>query len=227
MNIDELVNKIVSEGCFPIRVESISVKDTDRNLIFAGDLDGFLKAAKAMKADVIFITSTAFDEDEFIYEFDELNEDDEDESEGLEDESIYLPSVMPSLSKFENYKGQDCIFQLSVKTTINTLDFSIQESWLDEFLKMRDEAIEKIENNRESIMSTQRAEREAKQKEAIKSLNTLINDSAFTNLRTQKAMLAYATEKIPELENIDRTTLQSEIQKLNAKIEAKGLGRKR
>ncbi len=227
MNIDELVNKIVSEGCFPIRVESVSVKDTNRNLIFAGDLDEFLKAAKAMKADVIFVASTAFDEDEFTYEFDELDEDDEDESEGVEDESIYLPSVTPSLNKFNNYIGQDCAFQLSIITTSNTLDFYIRESWWDEFIEMHDEAIEKVNENREAILSTQRAEREAKQKEALKSLKTLINDSTFTNLRTQKAMLAYAIEKIPELEDIDRMTLHSEIQNLNAKIEAKGLGRKR
>ena len=83
MNLDELVNKITSEGCFPIPVKRISVKDTDRDLIFTGDLEGFLKAAKAMKAEVIFVASATFDEDEFIYEFDE---DDEDESEGRENE---------------------------------------------------------------------------------------------------------------------------------------------
>lgn len=230
MNLDELVNKIVSEGCFPIRVKRISIKDTDRDLVFVGDLDGFLKAAKAMKAEVVFVASAVFDEDEFKYEFDEDDEDyedDEDDSESSDNEAVYLPSVMSSLNKFKTYIGQDCIFQLSVITTSNTLDFYIQESWLDEFIEMRDEAVEKIEENRESIMSSQRAEREAKQKEALRSLKGLINDATFTNLRTQKAMLAYAMEKIPELEDIERMTLQVEIQNLNAKIEAKGLGRKR
>ena len=224
MNIDELVNKIASEGCFPIRVEDISVKDTNRNLIFAGNLDGFLKAAKAMEVDVIFVANTVFDEDEFTYEYDEL---DEDEGEDIENKSVYLPSVMSSLSKFKNYIGQDYIFQLSVMTTSNTLDFSIQESWFDEFIEMRDKAIEKFEGNREDIMSAQRAERDAKQKEALKNLKTLINDPKFIKLSTQKAMLAYAIEKIPELEEIDRMTLQSKIQDLNANIEAKGLRHKR
>jgi hypothetical protein len=229
MNLDELINKIVSEGCFPIRVKKISVKDTDRDLVFVGDLDGFLKAAKAMKTEVIFVASVVFDEDEFKYEFDEDYDDDDDDDDTVirENETIYLPSVMPSLDKFKKYIGQDYVFRLSVITVSNTLDFYIRESWWDEFFEMQDEAVEKINENREAIMSSQRAEREAKQKEALKSLKMLINDAAFINLRTQTTMRAYAIEKIPELEDMDQATLRSEIQNLNAKIEAKGLGRKR
>ena len=227
MNLDNLIKKLVSESFFPIRVEGSAFKSKDSGFVFVGDLDEFLKAAKALKAEIVLVVNAVLSEDDFKYEFDEENGDYDDESDGGESEPIYLPSVMPSLSEFKKYMGQDYAYKLSVITMSNSLDFFIQEAWWDEFIERYFEAVEKIKENRNASWLSQQAEHEAKQKEMLERLKMLISDSAFINLRTQKAMLAYALEKIPELEDIDRATLQSEIQNLNAKIEAKGLGRKK
>lgn len=40
-------------------------------------------------------------------------------------------------------------------------------------------------------------------------------------------MIAYAQNKIPELNDVDEYALKNEIRNLNAQIKAKGVGRKR
>ena len=147
MNIDELTNKIVSEGFIPIRVKPFA---TERDFEFVGDLDGFLKAAKAMKTEVVFIAGTVFYEFEFQYEFDEDYEDNEDDDAVIsENEAVYLPAVMPSLEKFKKYIGQFAYFRLHAKTASNTLMFIFAQDWILEFRKMKQEAIEKIERSRQ------------------------------------------------------------------------------
>ena len=227
MTLDTITTKLVSEGFFPIRVEGSTNRDNSRGLIFVGDLDEFVRAAKALKAEVIFVTSRVLDEADFKYEADEDDQEDDDSSETIDSEPIHLPSVLPSLSMFEKYIGQECAYKLSLPMAYNTLDFYTQEPWWTDFIEMVIEAVGKIEEDREAARAVQRAEREAKQKEVLDRLRKLINDSDFVRLPTQKAMLAYALDKVPGLEVVDQMTLQSEIQNLNAKIAAKGLSRKR
>jgi hypothetical protein len=226
MTLDAITAKLNSEGFFPIRVEGDPDKDEGRGLVFVGDLDEFIRAAKALKVEVIFAVNRVLDHSDFQYEAEEVAHEDDDSSERV-DQLIDLSSVLPSISKFEKYIGQDCAYKLSAPMAHNTLDFYTQEPWWTEFVEMYIEAVEKIEEDREAAWVAQRTENEARQEEVLDRLRQLINDSDFVRLPTQKAMLIYAVDKIPELEVVDQVTLQSEIQTLNAKIAAKGLSRKR
>jgi hypothetical protein len=75
-------------------------------------------------------------------------------------------------------------------------------------------------------VQNERAQVEARNLSEIEfALSSLIEDKQFTRLRTQKAMLAYAKEHIPGLEDIDAGVLRTAISDLAAKAQARGLGR--
>lgn len=224
MAFEEITNKLTSAGFFPIQVEASINIDDSNGRVFIGDLDGFIKAAKALKAEVIFVSKGVLEAEDFKYD---VSENEESGDNDANNESIYLPSVMPLLSEFEKYIGNDCAYKLSAPMIDNTLDFYIQESWWSEFVEMFTEAVEKVEESRETAREGQKMEREAKEKELLSQLGKLINDGNFVRLPTQKAMRAYALDKIPELKKIDGVVLQDKIQTINANIAAKGLNRKR
>ena len=68
---------------------------------------------------------------------------------------------------------------------------------------------------------------EERDRKALAALPRLLDDSRFVRLPTQRAMIAYAQNKIPELNDVDEYALKNEIRNLNAQIKAKGVGRKR
>jgi hypothetical protein len=222
MTLDIITSKLTSEGLFVIQVEGSTDKDDARDLVFVGDLDRFIQTVKTLKLEVVFATAEVLDQSDFLYEI----ENDEEEDENIVAEPIHLSSILPSLHKFEKYIGKECTYKLSVRTLYSTLDFYIQEPWWIEFLEMIVEAVWKIKGDRENKRAARIAERVAREKDLLNRLKKLINDSDFINLPTQKAMLIYAIDKIPELEDVDQNILQSEIQIMKAKLTAKGLGRK-
>lgn len=226
MHLNELIKKLTSEGFFPIRVEGNGLKINDEELVFIGELEDFLKAAKVLKTEAVFVVNTTLRESDFEYEADR-EEDDRDDNLSNDNEAVYLPSIMPSLNKYKKYIGQDCAYKLFVSTSNNALNFIIREAWWDDFAETYFEAIDRIEEHRKAMMASRREELRAEQKKILDRLSFLINDTAFAKLPTQKAMRAYAIDKIPELEEIDETTLQIEVSKINAKLQAKGLGSRR
>ena len=93
---------------------------------------------------------------------------------------------------------------------------------------VRAEAIEIIDAQMEAEEDELLAKEEEQQAEvmqrledAVKQLRTLISDKHFSGLSTQRAMKAYAIDKIPELEELDDARLKVEIQNIAAKIEAR------
>lgn len=224
MALNDLSTKLETEGLFVIQTEGSTDKDDSRGLVFVGDLDKFINAAKALKSDIIFITTRLLDHEDFLYE---VEEDYEDDDNGKSPEPIQLSTILPTLKEYEKYIGKECAFKLTIRTTHSVLEFYTQEIWWAEFREMLWEAIDKLENVRKDKRLTQLSEKIARQKGLLDQLRKLINDSAFVKLPTQKAMLVYAIEQIPELEDMNQNLLKAEIQNLDAKLAAKGLGRKR
>jgi hypothetical protein len=81
-----------------------------------------------------------------------------------------------------------------------------------------------VSNSNETARAKLREQQEKKNRKTLKLLNDLITDEFFTSLPTQLAMAEYAKEKIPSLEDVPPSVLKIEIQTLQAKIKAKGLG---
>jgi len=246
MNSQELVEKISSCDLFSIRVEGSTEKDESEGLPFIGDFEEFVRAAKALDTKVVFVFARVLQDSDFIYEVDGSSHDEEDFDEDTEEnfnseiddddehlEEIYLPTVLSSISEYKKYIGKECVFKLSLRSGNNGLEHYLYESWWNDFVKLREEAIGKIEEDEYKIMQKVEEsrkklgeERRAKEKELIGKLKKLINDKEFVRLPTQVAMKASALDKIPELAELDHAKFTSEIQELNGRIIAKGYRRR-
>ena len=88
-----------------------------------------------------------------------------------------------------------------------------------------DQEIQEEEDAQLAAEEAENAEEIAKLEGAVKKLHSLAADPQFARLPTQRAMRAYAIDKIPELENLDEAELKREIQDLTALIQARGAGR--
>lgn len=65
------------------------------------------------------------------------------------------------------------------------------------------------------------------EKELVRLVRNLINNSEFVRMPTQRGMKEYALEMHPELSEMDDASLSREIQFLSDKIKAKGLNKKK
>lgn len=236
MTSTEFIDLIRTKDFHPIRIEGEADKDDYSGDIFIGALDEFFLAAKALGAKTIFLVSSSLEEDDFIYtnEFDDTDELHEDEVDAEEEtdsdefsDEVDLTVALPSLSEFKKYLTKEYAFILTAKGGSNELSFYHEEEWWKTFESQREEAIEKVDEDREAIVKKMLKLQAENDKEKIKLVRALIHDSEFVHIPTQRGMRAYAIEKHPELEDMDDAILTEEIQLLSDKIKTKGLNRKR
>lgn len=243
MTSTDFIDLIHAKAFHPIRIEGDADKNDFSGDIFIGALDEFFLAAKALGAKTIFLTSSSLDEDDFMYpnesddaedqSFEDQGEregEDDDETETDSDEfgdKVDLTVALPSLSEFKKYLTKEYAFILTAKGGSNELSFYHEEEWWKTFESQREDAIEKVDEDREAIVEKMLKQQAEKDKERIKLVRALIHDSEFVHIPTQRGMKAYATEKYPELEEMDDAIFTEEIQLLSDKIRAKGLNRKR
>ncbi len=237
MTSTEFIDLIRTKDFHPIRIEGEADTDDYSGDIFIGTLDEFFLAAKALGAKTIFLVSSSLDEDDFIYtnEFDDADELSYEDEEDVEEETdsdefsdeVDLTVALPSLSEFKKYLTKEYAFILIAKGGSNELSFYHEEEWWKTFESQREEAIEKVDEDREAIVKKMLKQQAENNKERIKLVRALIHDSEFVHIPTQRGMRAYAIEKHPELEEMDDAILTEEIQLLSDKIKTKGLNKKR
>ena len=153
--------------------------------------------------------------------------DNDDEESEIESEVIDLCKLNATLDKYKEYIGQVGMFKLSISAHDDHVSFYINEDWWIEFIELWSETTNRIEGDQEAAHAQIRAAQEQKDKQLLKTLNGLIRDADFVCLPTQRSMIEYAKDKIPELEDVDAVTIKVEIQNLHAKIKARGLGSRR
>ncbi|MBI1916417.1 MAG: hypothetical protein HYS12_17040 [Planctomycetes bacterium] len=231
MTLPELMQSLTSADLYPIPVEGDIERPSVRGLAFLGDLDAFIQSAKALSVRCVFIATRVLQESDFLYEEGHprvsyvaarrraLHAD-----AGL---SVDLRGVEPSLNEFKAYVGRECGFRLAVHLPNTTLEYVLHQPWWQRFSELRQRVIEKVLQERELAESKEVEEEERRSQEVLNALRELINDPEFVGLPTQRAMQAYAFERIAGLNSINPNTLKIEIQSLDAKIKAKGLGRKK
>jgi hypothetical protein len=192
--------------------------DEVRGLKFKGSLEEYLDAVRVLDKKVIFIATQEFNEDDFQSEFKGRTYDDEEEKLQYEVEAIDLCEINPAFEKFKERIGQVCIFKLSSSISEESLTFYIQADWWDEFSIIHNETVYTVVEDKTAIQERIKVAQKEKSKELIKTIHELRHDKDFVGLRTQRAMLAYAKEKIPEVENISPSILRKEIQALYDKL---------
>jgi len=229
INIDELINKLESDGFIPIRV--IYQKSPRIDVLTRGDLDYFLKSVKSLGEKAVFISEYIFDESYFIYEPETKVLGSYNKSgETVLENTIHLPDVKPELNDFKQYIGEAAVLILSSVYRDKTLTYLHNAGWYDEFQLSESEAIEAIDANEQKL----RAERETNQalqdeenrkQEAvlIEKLKALVDDEKFTRLETQRAMQSYALELMPELADLSSSVFKNEIQLLSDRVKTRKL----
>ena len=233
MNLQELKEKLKTAKLHPVHLEGSPLDgdmkdspfDRDRDMrgeTFVGNLEEYFEAAHVFGASAVLIYTETIDAERFQYEI----EIDDEESE-VATEVFDLCKFNPELERFKEQIGQVGIFKLSIPIPDARISFYITEDWWRDFFKLWIETTDRIDENQEAAHAKLHAAQLQKEKQILKLLASLINDEDFVRLRTQLSMMEYAKEKIPELETVDAATLKSEIQTLQAKIKAKGLGSKR
>jgi hypothetical protein len=216
MNLSELKAKLHAASFHPVHVEDDM--NEVRGLKFSGSLEEYLEALTALGKTVIFIAAQKVDDDDFQYDLSERTYDDEEEEFQYEVEKINLCAVNTTLEKFKERIGQVCVFKLLSSISEDSLTFYIEADWWDEFSTIYADAVQTVVKDKMTIQERIEAAQKEKIKELIKTVRELRRDEDFIDLRTQRAMLAYAKEKIPELENIDASLLRKEIQALYDKL---------
>ena len=235
MTLKELINILTSKNIYPIRVDAVNGRKGESNLSFIGTLDEYIKAIEVLGAKAVFVSTIAVTDDHFVYTTSQNSTSQHkwpfptpgiaSSEEVIEDEIQYdLCSVSDELKKYKTRIGEDGYFELLACN----LTYAIYEQWMQELEIARAEAVEIIDAQMEAEEDELLAKEEEQQAEvmqrledAVKQLRALISDKHFAGLSTQRAMKAYAIDKIPELEELDDARLKVEIQNIAAKIEAR------
>jgi len=222
MELEALKEKLRAAKLHPAHVEGSPLDDDVRGHTFIGSLEDYFDAVRAIGTPIVLISTETLEEERFWYA-----PGDEDGISAEETEPIDLCSIAPKLRAHKEHIGKIAMYKLSAALTTGTLNFFINEPWWLEFMKLWGSATDRIDDNKAATEARSKADQQAKDRDALNALGALIRDPDFVRLPTQKAMIAYATEKIPELETVDDFALRAEVQNLHAKIKAKGLGRRR
>lgn len=191
-----------------------------------GTFEDFTEALKTLRAEVVYVLTESLEEEDFRYQIVDSESDDDDKlQEDAED--IDLCTVDPALQAFRSRIGQIGAFRLCAQLPSHQLNFFIREAWYEEFLDRMNEAMQRVDEQRDAVDADVDAQEEIRAKKLLGSLNELIHNSTFVRLPTQKAMLAYALEHITGLDDLDRHIVKEAIQDVRAKMDAKGLLRRR
>ncbi len=220
MNLQYLKEKLKAAKLHPIHLEGSPLERSGGDK-FIGSIEEYIEAAHALGVSAVFILTETLEAERFQYELDNDNQSE------IEPEVIDLCKFNAKLDKCKEYIGKIGMFKLSISAHDDHVSFYINEDWWIEFIELWRETTDRIEGDQEAAYAQIRVAQVLKNKQLLKALNDLIRDANFVRLPTQRSMIEYAKDKIPELENVDAVTLKVEIQNLHAKIKAKGLGSKR
>ena len=234
MNKSELFKKISSGGLIPIHVEDTTDREESNGLSFVGNFDEFIKAAQSLDEKVIFVSIRKLEENDFEGEIkfnfsDEIDYSDIDIKQEVESDYdfINLLDISSSFKKYKEYLDKECVYKLSIKSLKAQVNFYIEEDWWKKFEEEKTKTIEKIYDKKllrakekYSELSKLSKEKRDKEQRIIEELRKLINDPYFSTLPTQKAMLAYAEDKIKDLNEVDPVLIKKEMQEMKAKIVA-------
>ena len=195
---------------------------------FDGTLEEFLSTAKAIGATAVFVQTKFLEPHHFNYSIESYDESDaEEEIESQEDQDIDLTTISPTLAEFKKFLGKEYSFSMSAKGGADELNLEWFATWNDEL----DEELEKAQEKVDAEAQEEELYDKAKQIENIAKIKNLIeglmNDPKFVKIRTLREKKLYATNKFPELEELEQgayyNAVQDVIRDIRDQINVKGL----
>jgi hypothetical protein len=231
MDIKTLKETILAAKLHPIFVDGSAHEESSSSNRFIGSLDEYLAAIQALSAPAVFFRISRLEESMFFYELDTQDDfaEEEDEKADETDESgeVDLRLINKELLKFEERIGSIATYQLTCGLGSDALEYVIDEPWWLDLDGALSSTRDSFDSNVEAMRAKARKEAQSRNLNTIRALHKLIDDNEFVILKTQKAMIAYAKLRIPELEHLDEFALKREVQEMDALINARGLKKKR
>jgi len=215
MDINELKSKFHAAGVLLVQAEPFPDAEESGSLCVSGSLDEYLAAVKALGIAVVFVSLEKLDDQDFQYSKyeDDFLEPDID----IQD----LRAVNPELHFFKKYVGEIGRFDFFAPVLPKGVMFVLEQEWYGRFLQSRQSAVETIEERSADELEALDQELDQRHYELVAQLEQLVSDEKFTRLPTPKAMLDYAREKIPELDDLEPSELRNAIAELKARIDAR------
>jgi hypothetical protein len=226
MEINELTAKFHAVGILLAQAESFPEAVESGSITVSGSLEEYLAAVKALGIAVVFVSQEKLVDDDFQYSADsDVEEYSNEEGDGAPGDDIHtqdLRAVNPELHLFKKYVGEIGRSTFFAPTSPTGLMFEIEQEWYGRFWESWQSAVNTLtEQSADEREALERDERRRRQ-ELTAQLEALASDTKFVGLRTQRAMVAYAKDKIPELDELEPGDLRSAIADLKARIDARG-----
>jgi len=228
MDINTLKTIFKTAGILPVFVEredgGFPFSKKDPRVV--GPVEEYVSALTTLKAPVVLVYTLTLTKDDFLYSSDGNDEDSDEAGDARGDghevgADTDLCTVNPALTRFRKHIGGIAVFLLSSPLQRESLDYMIEEDWYPDYVEQWDEAVRVIDAASEVEASKADFAEQARFAQLLEAMEALVDDQKFVRLPTQKAMLAYARDKIPGLNEMDHSTLKDKIQELNAKIAAR------
>jgi ElaB/YqjD/DUF883 family membrane-anchored ribosome-binding protein len=210
----ELITKITEgwKGIRPIHVASLDYDGNANELLYRGDLEGFLDDLTAVGINAVFVTSRKLSEDQFsgVIRPDGKRDDAEE---------VDLTTLVDGMSDYKIHMGEECDCHLRASLPEGvTLHLFLFEDWYREFDALLNEANEQLREMEEDAKAERRQAKENAEKMLLERLNALADDPAFRALRTHRAMISYAIERIEGLSELGEMKVKQAVALLADKI---------
>ncbi len=223
MKASDLSAKIKESGITPFVLYDEA--DDDNNLLRVNSvLDEFLSNLKAIGITAVLLKTKKLSQEDFEKEIQVEGDDEESE----EDRIIDISSIIIELESYKSFIGTDAFQAIECVISGRIVSYEVKEEWWDKFKELRDTAYEKVDEDQGKALEMEEIRQEEEEKEAeenekrlLKSLDEFLKDEEFTSLPTQRAMMSYVMDKMPELENLPVKDVRSRIQRLHGRIDAK------
>jgi hypothetical protein len=223
MNFARIIEFFKAENIKVVRVLRPTEDKDSLDIIIEDDLSEFLVCLNAFELPIAFIYIETFEEHDFE------TESNIDGNDG----PINLVSIDSKLKSFAKHVGESCLFELSAPIGNRMIKTIITTEWWDEFNDIKNKALQYIKEQEEKFFQRIEQEREAESEKQGRNISSLLKklramskdekfcDFVLTNRQSQRAILIYAVELLPELSDLDEKILKDEIAKLADKIRVK------
>ena len=222
MKTSDLISIIKEKGITPFVLYD-ETDDEGASRVHS-ELNDFLSNLKTIGVTTVLVKKKQLSQEDFEKEIKV-----ESDEEGFEEDRIIdIASIVSDLENYRRHIGTEAFHTIECVIAERIISLEVKEEWWEKFKELREIAYEKIEEDQEKALELEELRQEAEEKESeenekrlLKSLDEFLKDEEFTSLPTQRAMMSYVMDKLPELENLPAKDVKARIQRLHGRIDAK------
>jgi ribosomal protein L25 (general stress protein Ctc) len=222
MKTSDLSTKIKENGITPFVLYDEA--ESDDSLRVNSELDEYLSNLKTIGVITVLVKTKKLSQEDFEKEIQVESGDEESE----ENRIIDISSIISDLESYKRFIGADAFQTIECVISGQITSYEVKEEWWERFKELRETAYEKIGEDQEQALEMEITRQEEEEKQAeekekrlLESLDEFLKDEEFISLPTQRAMMSYVMDKVPELETLPVKGVRSKIQRLHGRIDAK------